>query len=106
VFGEPVSREGVTLVPVAKLNGGGGGGSGEGPPAGQSEGRATQFTGRGNGGGFGLSARPVGAFVIKNGSVSWRPAFDLNKVILGGQLVALAALLTVRTIVRARSRRR
>jgi uncharacterized spore protein YtfJ len=104
-FGEPVSREGVTVLPAAKVSGGGGGGSGEGNSQPTGEGRRPNGSGRGNGGGLGISTRPVGAFVIKDGSVSWRPAVDATKVILGGQLVAVAALLTIRTIIRARSRR-
>jgi uncharacterized spore protein YtfJ len=95
IFGAPVTQDGVTVIPVAKLNGGGGGGGGEGEGM-PSEGGS----GRGSGGGFGLAARPVGAFVIKDGAVSWRPTIDVNKIIVGGQLVAVAALLTVRTIVR------
>jgi uncharacterized spore protein YtfJ len=102
VFGEPVSCNGITLLPAAKLSGGGGGGSGEGSPAAGGEGGPGDSTGRGNGGGFGVSAKPVGAFVIKGDTVGWRPAIDLNKVILGGQLVAVAALLTIRAIVQAR----
>jgi hypothetical protein len=51
---------------------------------------------------FGLNARPVGAFLIKGDEVTWRPAVDLNKVILGAQFVAVVALLTIRAIVKAR----
>ena len=105
VFGEPVSRDGVTVLPVAKVSGGGGGGSGEGHPRARGEGRASEGAGRGYGGGFGISTKPVGAFIIKNGSVRWRPAIDRTKVILGGQVVAIMAMLTIRTIVRARIRR-
>ena len=36
--------------------------------------------------GFGVSGRPVGAYVIKDGKVSWEPALDLNRIILGGQI--------------------
>src|SRR4029079_13436596 len=58
VFGTPVSQDGVTLLPVAKVGGGGGGGGGTGPaPDGQENGGA--------GGGLGVSAKPVGVFVIK-----------------------------------------
>lgn len=53
-----------------------------------------------------MQARPVGAFVIKDGDVSWLPAVDVTRIILGGQMVMIAALLTLRTIVRARARRR
>jgi len=46
----------------------------------------------GAGGGFGVSASPVGAYVIKDGTVTWKPAVNINRLILGWQLVALAAV--------------
>ena len=61
--------------------------------------------GSGNGGGYGLGVIPVGALVIRDGTVSWRPAVDVNKVILGGQLVAVVALLTLRSYLKLRARR-
>ncbi len=65
VFGDPIETEGVTLVPVAKVGGGGGGGGDE----------------ENNGGaGFGLAARPAGAYVIKDGEVTWKPAVDVNRL--------------------------
>jgi uncharacterized spore protein YtfJ len=93
VFGDPYEKNGVTVIPVAKVQGGAGGGDGEGPDG----------TSKGSGSGFGVNARPVGAFLIKGDELSWRPAVDLNKVILGGQVVAIVALLTVRAIFRARA---
>jgi uncharacterized spore protein YtfJ len=90
VYGEPYERNGVVVIPAAAVQGGGGGGGGEGD--GQS----------GSGGGFGLRARPVGAYVIRGEQVSWEPAMDLNRVIVGGQLLALATLLVVRSIARRR----
>jgi uncharacterized spore protein YtfJ len=92
VFGDPVEKDGVTVVPAARVQGGAGGGGGEGPGG----------EGSGSGSGFGVNARPLGAFVIKGGDVQWRPAVDVNKVILGGQLVAIAALLLAGAVVRAR----
>jgi uncharacterized spore protein YtfJ len=86
------------VLPVAKISGGGGGGGGTGPAV---EGQETG----GSGGGFGLTAKPLGVFVIKDGTVRWRPAIDVNKVILGGQLVAVTALLVVRALVKGRRRR-
>jgi hypothetical protein len=47
----------------------------------------------------------VGAFVIRGDQVRWVPAVDVNKVVMGAQLVAVVALLTVRRIVKARRRR-
>lgn len=78
VYGEPIERDGVIVIPAAKVAGGGGGGGDE------------SDTG-GGGGGFGVSARPVGAFVIEpGGNVRWKGVFDLNKVIIGGQIVGMA----------------
>ena len=94
VFGEPYEKDGVTVIPAARIQGGAGGGSGEDPDS----------QGRGSGSGFGVTARPVGAFIIRDGDLSWRPAVDVNRIILGGQLVVVVALLTVRAIVKARSR--
>jgi len=84
VFGEPYERNGVTVIPAAKIAGGGGGGSG------------SDESDDGSGAGFGISARPAGALIIReDGSVRWKMAFDLNKVIIGGQLVAIAFFVTV-----------
>ena len=94
VFGEPYEKDGVTVIPAARVQGGAGGGSGEDPDS----------QGRGSGSGFGVTARPVGAFIIRDGDLSWRPAVDVNRIILGGQVVVVVALLTVRAIVKARSR--
>ena len=92
VFGDPYEKNGVTVIPAARVQGGAGGGGGEGP----------EGQGKGSGSGFGLNARPVGAFLIKGDEVTWRPAVDLNKVILGAQFVAVVALLTIRAIVKTR----
>ena len=95
VFGEPYEKDGVTIIPAARVQGGAGGGSGDDP----------QGQGRGSGSGFGMTARPVGAFIIRGGELSWRPAVDVNRIILGGQVVVIVALLTLRAIVKARARR-
>ncbi len=96
-YGEPVTVDGVTVIPAARVGGGGGGGGGsqKGEPQGE-----------GQGAGFGVGAVPVGVFVIKDGEVRWHPAIDVNKIVLGGQIVAVVALLVARSIVRRRRRRR
>lgn len=81
VFGDPVEREGLTLIPVASISGGGGGGEG------------TEGQQQGTGAGFGVRARPVGAYVVRRDEVLWQPAFDIMRVIMGG--LAFAALATV-----------
>lgn len=91
VYGEPYERNGLAVIPAAAVLGGGGGGGSE---------RGEHSDG---GGGFGVQARPIGAYVIRGEQVSWQPAFDLNRVILGCQLLGLAAiLLTHRRLIRRR----
>jgi hypothetical protein len=51
-----------------------------------------------------MTARPVGAFVIREGELTWRPAVDVNRIVLGGQVVVIVALLTVRAIIKARAK--
>jgi uncharacterized spore protein YtfJ len=95
VFGEPYEKNGVTVIPAARVQGAAGGGSGEGP----------EGTGAGRGTGFGVNATPVGAFVITGDEVVWRPAVDVNRAILGAQVVAILALLVARSIVRTKAKR-
>jgi flavin reductase (DIM6/NTAB) family NADH-FMN oxidoreductase RutF len=80
VFGEPYEKDGVPVIPVARVQGGGGGGQGDAPEGG------------GSGGGFGLSARPAGVFTVKAGTVRWEPALDINRIIIGGQIVAAVGI--------------
>ena len=96
VFGEPIERDGVTIIPVAKVMGGAGGG------AGSSSG---EEAGSGSGGGFGIRAVPAGVYVVRGDTVRWEPALDLNRVILGGQVVAVVLLMIVRSILKSRATR-
>ena len=105
VFGEPITRNGVSVVPVAKVRGAGGGGGGSGTaPNTPSNSTAANASGSGSGGGLALTAEPVGVFVIKGDTVAWRPSFDVGRVILGAQVVAVVALLTLRAFLRWRRR--
>lgn len=98
VFSEPYERDGVTVILASRVQGGGGGGAGQ-------EGSAEAKSGQtGWGGGFGLTAAPVGAFVIRDGDVRWVPAVDVTKVALGAQVVAVVALVTLRRMVTSRRR--
>jgi len=84
VYGEPYQEDGITIIPAAHVVGGGGGGGDT----------------LGNGGsGFGMSARPVGAWVIKDGDATWRPSIDLNRTILMGQIVGIVIGSTVKGLV-------
>jgi uncharacterized spore protein YtfJ len=93
VYGEPYEAEGMTVIPAAVVGGGGGGGNGR-DEKGQE----------GEGGGFGLSGRPAGAFVIKGGDVTWRPAVDPNRIVAVLGLVAVAYLLSRPRTIRARAK--
>jgi uncharacterized spore protein YtfJ len=95
VFGEPYEKNGVTIIPAANVRGGGGGGGEE----------ANEHGGKGGaGGGFGLVARPVGAFVIKGEKVSWMPAIDVNRIILGAQILVIVAILSWRSVANAQAK--
>ncbi len=97
VYAEPYEKNGLTVIPAATVRGGGGGGGGGG------EGPEGKGHGSGGGGGFGLVARPVGAWVIRGDEVTWKPALDLNRVILGSQLATIAVVLVVgRALLRRR----
>jgi len=92
VFGEPYQHDGVTVIPAATIRGGGGGGSGKNDKKGEE----------GDGGGFGLVARPAGAYVIKDGTVSWQPAVDVNRIVT----LAVTGWVTVVWLVARAVRRR
>lgn len=94
VVGAPVERNGVTVIPVVDVRAGGGGGGGHDPASG----------GEGSGGGWGAVARPVGAYVLRDGAVEYQPAVDVTRIVVGGQLVAVVALLVLRRILRKRRR--
>jgi uncharacterized spore protein YtfJ len=85
VFGQPIEREGITIIPCAEIvmGMGMGGGAGSGPNAEQ----AGTAGGEGIGAGGGMQGRPVAAIVIAQGNVRVEPIVDATKV-------ALAALTT------------
>jgi uncharacterized spore protein YtfJ len=87
VFGEAYEAHGVTVIPVAAIRGGGGGGGGED--------REQQV---GAGAGLAVIARPVGVFVVDDQGARWKPAVDITRIVLGGQLVAVAAILLLRRL--------
>ncbi|MGE3913295.1 MAG: GerW family sporulation protein, partial [Chloroflexota bacterium] len=68
VFGEPIDREGVTIIPVARARWGFGGGSGQ--EAASDNGEPASG---GGGGGGGMMVSPVGYIEVKNGSSTYRP---------------------------------
>lgn len=132
VFGEPFECDGVTIIPVAKVMGGSGGGGGQdaGPRyprdgnddadgwtgRGGSSGASatdsgdaevcalwqTPATGSGGGSGLGVHVRPIGVYLVDSHGVHWHPALDVNRVILGGQVLAALVVLAVARVLRGR----
>ena len=90
VCGEPISAHGVTLVTVARIGGGVRGRIGRSP--------------KGRGGSAGFAGKPVGAFVLSEGTVRWQPAVDVNRLVLALAALAAVALLTRHRAARPRSR--
>jgi len=80
-FGEPIERDGVTVIPVALVAGGGGGGG---------DGRDPEGSGAGAGG----VVRPLGVYEIKNGESRFIPAVNAT-------MIAAVAIIAVAVTVRA-----
>ncbi|MEU8639586.1 spore germination protein GerW family protein [Amycolatopsis sp. NPDC048633] len=87
VYGDPVERDGTIVIPAAAVFGGGGGGAGD-----------TDALPVREGAGFGVVARPAGAFVVRDGAVTWVPAVDRTRL-------GLATAVTVVVLARILSRR-
>jgi uncharacterized spore protein YtfJ len=83
VFADPYEKDGVTVIPAARVAGGVGGGGGH-DDHGQE----------GEGGGLGVNAKATGVYVIKDGQVRWVPAVDVNRLFTVLGVVAAIALLT------------
>jgi uncharacterized spore protein YtfJ len=84
VFGEPVERAGIVVIPVAKARfgfGGGGGGGSRGPEEGS-----------GAGGGGGAAVSPVGYIELRDGGAQFRRISSPTDILA---LVAAAALATL-----------
>jgi uncharacterized spore protein YtfJ len=84
VFGEPIEREGITVIPVARARFGFGGGGG---------GAYDEEGGAGGGGGGGGVVSPVGYIEVRDGTAEFKriaSPVDLVAVIAAGALAALA----------------
>ncbi len=86
VYGEPYEKNGVTVIPAARVSGRGGSGSAS--------------SGKNISGGFRVDAEPVGAYVIRGEEVEWQPVFDLSRVVNRGQLVGVVALVVLGAVVK------
>jgi uncharacterized spore protein YtfJ len=90
VFGEPVERESITVIPVAKSRFGFGGGGGAGTRSGQE--------GSGGGGGGGAVVSPVGYIEVYDGSARFKRISGPVDVLAVVATAALAALVVRRIL--------
>jgi len=84
VYGDPYEKNGLSVIPAAVVGGiagGTAGGRADGDSAGER--------------GYGLIARPSGAWIIRDDEVTWKPAIDGNLIILGGQIIVFTAVYMV-----------
>jgi uncharacterized spore protein YtfJ len=95
VYGEPLVRDGVTVIPAASVSGGGGGGGGHDPDGAEGE-----------GGGFAMSAKPAGVYVVEGGHVRWRPAVDVNRLVSAGVALLIVGMVTRVRMERLRGKHR
>ena len=96
VFGDPYDLDGMSVIPVARVAGGAGGGGGEGT--------RNEETGGGFGTGFGMQARPIGVYQVRDGEVVWKPAVDVNRLARGGQVLAGVVAVCATAVLLRRSR--
>jgi len=89
VYGEPVEREGRTVVPVASVAYGFGGGFGEGSSGDASGEDGDTSSGSGGGGGGGLAAKPMGALEITDEHTRF-VRFDDRKRLFGAAVLGVA----------------
>lgn len=88
-FGEPVTLEGRTIIPVAKVGYGFGMGMGQGSAVEEPEEaeEAAEMGGSGGGGGGGMGATPLAAIEVTPEGTRVEPIIDEQKVALAGILV-------------------
>jgi len=97
VFGEPTTRENLTIIPVARVRWGfgGGGGRAETPPSGPAS---------GSGGGGGVAADPIGYLEIGPEGAAFRPIREPYPSSMFLIAVALAAAIVLRALARVAGR--
>jgi uncharacterized spore protein YtfJ len=88
IFGEPVDREGITVIPVGRARFGFGGGGGSGSRQGDE--------GSGGGGGGGAAVAPIGYIELHDGGASFKRIVTPTDVLA----LAVAASFAITTLKR------
>ncbi|GAB4336780.1 MAG: hypothetical protein Kow0010_24760 [Dehalococcoidia bacterium] len=97
VFGDPVERDGVTVIPVAKVRYGFGAGGGSGTD------ESGEASGSGGGGGGGVAASPAGYIEISGGTATFRQISDpvsMWPLVVAGGFASWLVLRGLRALVR------
>ncbi len=98
VFADPVERDGVTVIPVARARWGFGGGAGSGSASSETH------VGEGSGGGAGILLSPVGYIVLQDGKARYRPIYDTRtflQLFIAVGIVTPLVLRSVRKLIRS-----
>jgi uncharacterized spore protein YtfJ len=113
---DATGQQAATTDELPEQAGDGGSGSPAGPPRGPWPGHprpARPFggarpAGRGGGqadaGAFAARVKPLGVYVITRDGVRWQPALDLNRVILGGQVLGAVSVVALSWVLHRRRR--
>ena len=88
IFGKPVKRDGVTVIPVARARWGFGGGSGVSPE------------GSGGGGGGAGMISPIGYIEVRETGAEFKPIHGRGMIGVGIAALGIAAVAVARTISR------
>jgi uncharacterized spore protein YtfJ len=86
-FGEPVTVEGRTVIPVARIGYGFGIGVGQGP-TGETEEGTVERMGTSGGGGGGITASPLGVIEVTSKGTRIEPVVNKQRVAIASMLVA------------------
>ncbi|HLS24415.1 MAG TPA: spore germination protein GerW family protein [Beutenbergiaceae bacterium] len=105
-FGEAYQADGATIIPVAKVMGGSGMGYGSGGGGDRHGDGGPHAEGSGGGGGYGTRVKPLGVYSVRDGKVTWQPAIDVNRAIIGGQVVMAVFIVAFACLRRVRHKAR
>lgn len=96
VFGDPVSADGKTIIPVARVRYGFGGGGGTAPHPGSEPGSEDLGEALGGGGGGGIEVTPVGIIEITPGETRYISFEERRRIVRTLVIGALLALFLLR----------
>ena len=96
IFGEPVEKDGITVIPVARARWGFRGGGSSGGNTGENQ------EGEGTGGVGGVKVSPAGYVEVKNGRARFHPIYDpamVTQIIVASGVVAALLVRAVRRLI-------